>query len=324
MVVCAKQTASIQANLRGPKRKHKGFGWVFTAFLPAAFPLDNLYASLYALTIHDDRAVPYFAEQAMRLKDKVAIVTGAGDGIGRGIAVRFAREGAGVAVCDINRDTVTETGRLIDAAGRPALVETLDITDHARVRTFVDLTAQHFGKIDILVNNAAIMPVGFIEEQDETVMEKIMRVNLMAPVVFTKYCTPYMRRAGGGSIIHMASVTGHNGFAGVAMYGATKGGLIALARGQAMELARDGIRVNTVSPGTVDSPMLHNFIKDNASDPEAARKAFDAVHPIGRVATIDEVASVFVFLASDEASDITATDIRCDGGYAVQGQQPRS
>ena len=106
--------------------------------------------------------------------------------------------------------------------------------------------------------------------------------------------------------------------------GATKGALMALARGQAMEVAVDGIRVNTVSPGTVDSPMLHNFIKENADDPEAAREAFDELHPIGRVATIEEVAKVFVFLASDDASDITATDIRCDGGYCVQGQQPRN
>jgi NAD(P)-dependent dehydrogenase (short-subunit alcohol dehydrogenase family) len=259
----------------------------------------------------------------MRLAHKVAIVTGAGDGIGRGIAVHFAREGADVAVCDINPDTAAETGRQIEAAGRRALVETLDITDHARVRAFVDRTAAHFGRIDILVNNAAVMPVGFIEQQDEAVMEKIIAVNFLAPIVFTKYCTPHMRRAGGGSVIHMASVTGHNGHGGVAVYGATKGGLIALARGQAMELARDGIRVNTVSPGTVDSPMLHNFLKENAPDPAAARKAFDALHPIGRIATIDEVARVFVFLASDESSDITATDIRCDGGYAVQGQQPR-
>ncbi|MBM3264558.1 MAG: SDR family oxidoreductase [candidate division Zixibacteria bacterium] len=260
----------------------------------------------------------------MRLNGKVAIITGTGDGIGRGIAVRFAREGASVAVCDVNGDAVAETGRLIKTEGRPVFVETLDITDHAGVRAFVDRVVQRFGRLDILVNNAAVMPVGSIEEQDETVMDRIVRVNLVAPAVFSKYCAPHMRRSGGGSILHMASVTGHNGFPGVALYGATKGGLIALARGQAMELAPYGIRVNTVSPGTVDSPMLHNFIREHADDPEAARRAFDAIHPIGRVATIDEVASVFVFLASDEASDITAADIRCDGGFSVQGRQPRS
>ncbi len=258
----------------------------------------------------------------MRLANRAAIVTGAGDGIGRGIALALAREGAAVAVCDINTEAVAETGRLISEAGRPVLSEALDITDHVRVRSFVDDAASRFDRIDVLVNNAAIMPVSPIEDQDEETMSRILSVNLLAPAVFSKYCIPHMRAAGGGSIIHMASVTGHNGHPGVAVYGATKGGLIALARGQAMELAVDRIRVNTVSPGTVDSPMLHNFVKENAEDPEAALRAFDRLHPIGRIATIEEVANVFVFLASDESSDITATDIRCDGGYAVQGRQP--
>ena len=258
----------------------------------------------------------------MRLANKAAIVTGAGDGIGRGIALALAVEGASVAVCDVNAETVAETGRLIADQGRPVLSESLDITDHGRVRSFVDDAASRFGRIDVLVNNAAIMPVSPIEDQDEETMSRILSVNLLAPAVFSKYCIPHMRAAGGGSIIHMASVTGHNGHPGVAVYGATKGGLIALARGQAMELAAYNIRVNTVSPGTVDSPMLHNFVKENAGDPEAALRAFDRLHPIGRVATIGEVANVFVFLASDESSDITATDIRCDGGYAVQGRQP--
>lgn len=260
----------------------------------------------------------------MRLQDRVAIVTGAGDGIGRGIAVHFAREGADVAVCDLNSETVTETARSVEAAGRRALAETFDITDNDRVRAFVDRVAARLGKINILVNNAAIMPVSPIETQDDGVIDRVLAVNLRAPIIFSKSCTPHLRRAGGGSIIHMASVTGHNGHGGVAVYGATKGALMALARGQAMELAKDGIRVNTVSPGTVDSPMLHRFLAENSADPAAARRAFDALHPIGRVATIDEVARVFVFLASDESSDITATDIRCDGGYCVQGQQPRS
>jgi NAD(P)-dependent dehydrogenase (short-subunit alcohol dehydrogenase family) len=119
-------------------------------------------------------------------------------------------------------------------------------------------------------------------------------------------------------------VTGHLGHPGITVYGATKGGLIALARGQAVELAADNIRVNTVSPGTVDSPMLHRFLAENATDIQQARAAFDRLHPRGKVGSIEEVAAVFVFLASDEAANITANDIRCDGGYGARGQQPTS
>jgi NAD(P)-dependent dehydrogenase (short-subunit alcohol dehydrogenase family) len=122
----------------------------------------------------------------------------------------------------------------------------------------------------------------------------------------------------------MGSVTGYLGHPGITVYGATKGALMALARGQAVELAKDNIRVNTVSPGTVDSPMLHRFLAENATDVEKARAAFDNLHPRGKVGTIEEVASVFVFLASHESANITATDIRCDGGYAVGGRQPTS
>ena len=183
--------------------------------------------------------------------------------------------------------------------------------------------AEQLGRIDCLVNNAAAMPVGEIETHEESTIDQMLEVNLRAPILFSKYATPHLRGAGGGAIIHMASVTGHNGFSGIAVYGATKGALIALARGQAIELANDNIRVNTVSPGTVDSPMLHRFIEENADDPVQARRDFDGIHPRGTVGSIEEVAAVFVFLASDEAANITAEDIRCDGGYAVQGTQPR-
>ena len=128
-------------------------------------------------------------------------MTGAGDGIGRGIALALAREGAAVAVCDINAVSVAETGRLIADAGRSVLAEALNITDHDRVRSFVDDVASRFGRLDVLVNNAAIMPVSPIEEQDEETMSRILSVNLLAPAVFSKYCTPHMR-VGGRRIDH--------------------------------------------------------------------------------------------------------------------------
>ena len=131
-----------------------------------------------------------------------------------------------------------------------------------------------------------------------------------------------MRRSGGGSIILVASITGVNGFPGLAAYSATKGALIALARAMAIDHAAEGIRVNAVSPGTIDSPMLHEFIAAQA-DPERTRRAFDAVQPRGRVGTIEEVANVVVFLASDQATYVSGSNVKVDGGMSVKGDQPR-
>jgi NAD(P)-dependent dehydrogenase (short-subunit alcohol dehydrogenase family) len=259
-----------------------------------------------------------------RLKDKVAIVTGAGDGIGRGIALAFAQQGAKLAVCDLNNATVLETAAIVRQAGAEVIAEPIDVRNPAEIESFVLEVSRRFDRIDCLVNNAAVMPIASADSIEPDTIDLILQVNLRAPILFSRFVIPSMRKAGGGSIIHMASVTGHNGHAGVTVYGATKGALIALARGQAVELAKDNIRVNTVSPGTVDSPMLHRFLAEYAADVEKARLAFDRMHPRGKVASIEEVAAVFVFLASDEAANITATDIRCDGGYAVQGQQPTS
>lgn len=259
----------------------------------------------------------------MRLTGKVAIVTGAGDGIGRGIAVAFAEAGADVAVCDIQNEYLNGTRDAVLKTGRKCYAQVVDIRQAQQIENFVTAAASRLGGVDILVNNAAIMPVARTEDLTPEVVDQILSVNLRAPILFSKHVIPFMRQRGGGSIIHMSSVTGHNGHPGVTVYGATKGALMALSRGQAMELAADRIRVNTVSPGTVDSPMLHRFLAEQSDNPDAARKSFDRIHPRGTVASIAEVAAVFVFLACEESANITATDIRCDGGYCVQGTQPK-
>jgi NAD(P)-dependent dehydrogenase (short-subunit alcohol dehydrogenase family) len=259
----------------------------------------------------------------VRLQGKTALITGTGDGIGRGIAQAFAREGAELAICDINERELGITEQLVKDLGAHPFVRAFDVCSAAAIEGFVHDAGERFGKIDILVNNAAVMPVATVEELPEEKIDLVLAVNLKAPILFSKYVTPYMRKAGGGSIIHMSSVTGINGHAGINVYGATKAAVQGLARGQAMELAPYNIRANSISPGTVDSPMLHRFLAENANDPEKARKAFDELHPRGKMATIEEVAAVFVFLASDESANITAVDIRCDGGYCVAGRQPR-
>ena len=259
-----------------------------------------------------------------RLENKKTIITGAGDGIGRGIAKEIGLHGSKVAICATREVTLSETARILKEVGIDVFSKIVDIRSEEEVTTFVKESAEYMGGIDVLINNAAVMPSTRIDDGlTADTVDHVLNVNLRAPILLTREVVPYMKKVGGGSIIHMSSVTGHNGFPEVAIYGATKGGLMALARGHAMELAPHNIRVNSISPGTVDSPMLHRFVAENADNPEEALKAFDAIHPRGKVASVKEVADVFVFLASDESANITATDIRCDGGYCVQGTQPK-
>lgn len=257
------------------------------------------------------------------LENKNCIVTGAGGGIGRGIALAFAKEGASIAICDRDSESLETTRQLVKKTGAKVFSRVFDIRDISAIKYFVSEVEKAFIKLDILANVAGIMPVSHIDILTDSLVDDILKINLKAPIFFTKYAVPLMKRSGGGSIINMASVTGHNGFPDVTVYGATKGGLISLARGHAIELASYNIRVNTVSPGTVNSPMLHKFVHENSNNPEYILTEYDKIHPRGKISTIEEVANVFVFLASDASANITAEDVRCDGGYCVRGGQPK-
>jgi NAD(P)-dependent dehydrogenase (short-subunit alcohol dehydrogenase family) len=258
----------------------------------------------------------------MELEGKVALITGAGDGIGRGIALRFAQEGATVGVLDINADACHAVSAEIASQGGVALALPADVTDAQAVAQSVATLAQTYGPPTVLVHNAAIMPGGAIDETSEADWDAVFAVNVKGAYLTSREVLPHMRQAGRGAILFMASITGVNGLPGLAAYSATKGALIALARAMAIDHAREGVRVNSVAPGTIDSPMLHNFVARQA-DPQATRAAFDEIHPIGRVGTIQEVADVFVFLASDRASFITGANIQVDGGMSIKGEQPR-
>lgn len=261
---------------------------------------------------------------SQRLQGKTAIVTGAGDGIGRGIALAFAREGANAAICARGEEKLLETARLVEAEGVQAYARAFDINRVAFIQEFVTAASEKLGTVTLLVNNAAVMPVVPVEDMSEAQFHACVDTKFKSAVFFSKYCIPGMRAAGGGSIVHMASVTGNVGFANHAVYGACNTALMGLARGQAMELAPHGIRVNSVSPGTVDSPMLRRYVQDSGEDSGALLRAFDANHPRGKMASIEEVAAVFTFLASEEAANITATDIRCDGGFSYKGGQAKT
>jgi NAD(P)-dependent dehydrogenase (short-subunit alcohol dehydrogenase family) len=257
-----------------------------------------------------------------RLSNKVALVTGSAGGIGRGIAIKFAQEGAKVGVLDLSLAPSQTVVDQIEAFGGQAIALAANISKEADVETAVKQLRDKFGPINVLVNNAAVMPSGRLHETDPADFDRCLSVNLRGTYLVSRAVIPEMLQRREGSIIHMASVTGILGLPGVAAYSATKGALIALARAMSTDYARYGIRINAVSPGTIDSPMLHDFIA-NQSDPDYFRQAFDDMHPIGRVGTIDEVANVFLFLASDESSFVTGANYEVDGGLGVKGEQPQ-
>ena len=257
-----------------------------------------------------------------RLEQKVALITGAASGIGRGIALKFAREGAKVGVLDLNEKACQTVVEEIKAAGGEAVALIANITQVEEVEQAVYRLNEACGSVSVLVNNAAIMPTGRLHETSPADFDRCVQVNLRGTYLVSRAVIPDMLARGQGSIIHMASITGVLGLPGLAIYSATKGALIALTRAMSTDYAPLGIRVNAVSPGTIDSPMLHNFVAEQ-SNPEYIRRAFDEMHPIGRVGTIDEVANVFLFLASDEASYVTGANYKVDGGIGVKGEQPQ-
>jgi NAD(P)-dependent dehydrogenase (short-subunit alcohol dehydrogenase family) len=255
----------------------------------------------------------------VKLKDRVAIVTGAGDGIGRGIALAFAREGADVAVCARRRTNVEETARRVAALGRRSHFGYFDAAEEDAVARFVAETRAKLGPPTLLVANASTMPFGEASAISVVDMDACYASKVKSAALFTKHCIPAMQAAGGGSITFMASVIGNSGFARFAFYGAMNAAVIGFARCLAIELAPHGIRVNSVSPGPVDAPMLHRFEVDLGGDAGKLRAAIEAHQPRGKIASMDEVVAPFVFLASAEAANITACDIRCDGGASYNG-----
>lgn len=258
----------------------------------------------------------------MRLKGKVALVTGAARGIGRGIARRFAEEGACVGILDLDETACQTVADEARSKGGEAIALAADISQPAQVNPALAKLRERFGAIDVLVNNAAVMPAGAIHATSLDDFDRCLAVNLRGTFLVSRGVIPGMLALGEGSIIHIASVTGLLGLPGIAAYSMTKGALIALTRAMSTDYAARGIRVNSISPGTIDSPMLHDFLAAQ-SDPDSLRQEFDQMHPIGRVGTISEVANVCLFLASDEASFVTGANYTVDGGISVKGEQPQ-
>ena len=246
-----------------------------------------------------------------RVEGKVAIVTGAGSGIGRASAMLLAKEGAKTVVVDRNAEAGEETVRMIKEAGGEAIFVKADVSKVEDIKKMVKTAVSTYGKLNILFNNAGLIAeVAPTAEATEEKFDETIATNLKGAFMGMKYAIPEMLRIGGGSIINIASIAGTKGVTNAPAYAASKGGVLALSRATAIEYATQNIRVNCISPGTISTPAMAALMKD---DPEIKRNYEEAV-PQGRLGRPDEVAQVVLFLASDEASHITGEKLAIDGG----------
>jgi NAD(P)-dependent dehydrogenase (short-subunit alcohol dehydrogenase family) len=253
-------------------------------------------------------------DSAFRLDNRGAIVVGAALGIGRAIAEAFAAAGARVACLDIDEPGAGETARRIVADGGSAFAIRCDVTSEASVAAAVDATFASVGPPRVLVNGAAARePTGTIVELAPVDWNRALTINLTGAYLVSRAVIPAMAAAGGGSIIHIASQMGRVGASGRSVYCASKGALIQLAKVMAVDHARDGIRVNTLSPGAVETER----IAFRYGSMDGARTRAVPLHPIGRLGRPEEIARAALYLASDASSFMTGSDLLIDGGYTA-------
>lgn len=253
---------------------------------------------------------------APKLPGKTAIITGAGSGIGRASALLFAQHGARVVVADIVAEAGEETVQQISAAGGTAMAVPTDVTEAGDLQALIQAALTSYGRLDVLFNNAGLTIPATVEETTDDVWTRSIDVNLKSVMLGCKYAIPHMIAGGGGSIVNTASMLGLVASPRQAPYAAAKGGVVLLTRQVAIDYARHNIRVNCICPSEVDTPMHRRFI-DESPDPEATRQRLLARIPLGRVAAPHELATVALFLASDDSSYITGVALPVDGGLTA-------
>ena len=249
------------------------------------------------------------------LDGRVAVITGSGSGIGRAIALRFALHGATIRVLEISEEAASETCRLIASKGGQATYHLCDVTKQSEV-TAVFSELARAGRIHILVNNAGVSHVGTVESTTEEDFDRLLRVNVKGFYNCMHAVVPHMREQTGGVILNMASIAGSAGLPDRFAYSTTKGAVIAMTYSVARDYLADNIRCNCISPARVHTPFVDNYLKNNY--PGCEKDMFEKLaksQPIGRMAEPEEVASVALFLCSDEASFITGADYPLDGGF---------
>lgn len=245
------------------------------------------------------------------LKGRVAVVTGAGSGMGRAIALRLAEDGAAVAIWDVNGEGAEETAKAIADAGGTSLAIKADCSDRAAIESAAADTRAKLGPITILVNNAGIAPFTRFLEIDDSELDKVLHINLRGPFILTREIVPDMLAAGWGRIINITSSSTQSGSPMQSHYVASKGGLLGLTKALAMELGGTGITANMIPPGSIDTPMLRGAAV--MQDPKAV-EAYGQALPVKRIGTVDDIAAAASYLASEEAGYITGQTISVNGG----------
>ena len=246
-----------------------------------------------------------------RLQGKIAIITGAGSGIGRACALALAREGAKIALVGRRKSLLEEVAHKI---GDSALVLAADVSKKNGIDRIVEQTVAHFGGLNVLLNNAGVLHIGTVEQITEEQWDETFNINVRGLWLLSRAVLPPMRKAGGGSIINMASVLGINGARNRASYAPSKGAAVLLTKCMAIDHGQENIRVNAICPSFVETDLTAAVIS-KAPDPSLVRSERISVHPIGRLGQPEDVAGLAVYLASDESSWVTGSVFPVNGGY---------
>ncbi|MGR3763375.1 3-hydroxybutyrate dehydrogenase [Rossellomorea sp. NS-SX7] len=257
------------------------------------------------------------------VNEKVVFITGAARGIGFEIGEHFAQNGAKVVLSDINQEGLDEAVDDLKDRGFDAIGIKCDVTNEDEVKAGIDKTVEHYGRIDVLINNAGIQHVAPIEEFPIEKFELLIKIMLTAPFIATKFAFPHMKKQKFGRIINMASINGLIGFAGKAAYNSAKHGVIGLTKVSALEGAEHGITVNAMCPGYVDTPLVRNQLKDISSTrgvplEKVLEEVIYPLVPQKRLLSVEEIADYTMFLASDKAKGVTGQAVVLDGGYTTQ------
>jgi NAD(P)-dependent dehydrogenase (short-subunit alcohol dehydrogenase family) len=254
-----------------------------------------------------------------RLAGKTAIVTGGAVGIGRACVLRMADEGAKVAIFDLLEAEGQAVAAELAAKGHDAAFWPVDVSDEAAVKAAIDAAAIRFGGLHVMVNNAGISGSPKPTDQvTEAEWDRVQAVNVKGVFFGTKHAIPHLRKAGAGSIINLSSIAGLIGIGGIAPYHASKGAVRLMSKNDAITYAAEKIRVNSIHPAYIWTPMVESHLRATAPDLEAAKVAAGSVHPVGHMGEPDDIAWAVVWLASDEAKFVTGAEIVIDGGYTAR------